>query len=57
MTGLLIERAAIDRIVTERVDDPADLRGYDGDGYKLFEEKSSDDRLVFMRPKPPPMNG
>jgi cytoplasmic iron level regulating protein YaaA (DUF328/UPF0246 family) len=44
-------------IVTERIEDPADLRGYDGDGYKLFEEKSSDDRLVFMRLKPPPMNG
>lgn len=44
-------------IIERRLTDPADLRAYAGDDYRLLEEESSDERLVFVRPKPPPLNG
>lgn len=44
-------------IVQNRLTDPAALRDYTGDGYRLLAEKTTDDKLVFVRPKPPPMNG
>ena len=43
-------------IIAHRVREPSELRRYDGDGYTFLDEKSSEDRLVFVRPKPPPMN-
>lgn len=43
-------RGSLARWMLERdATDPAGLRGFDADGYRLDEEASGDDRLVFVR--------
>ncbi len=37
-------------VIDNRIEDPADLRGFDAEGYGFEADLSTDDRLVFSRP-------
>ena len=40
--------------IDNRIDRAADLRAFDGDGYRFQAAASSDTEFVFTRPQPPP---
>ena len=47
-----LARYAIDN----RIDRAADLKSFDGDGYRFDAARSSDSEFTFIRPQPPPLS-
>jgi cytoplasmic iron level regulating protein YaaA (DUF328/UPF0246 family) len=43
-------------IIRDRIDHPDDLRQFDLDSYEFIADESSDDKFVFARPQPLPVN-
>lgn len=41
-----------DYIIRNRIEDPADLRGFDSEGYRFSSKLSDESQLTFVRPQP-----
>ncbi len=42
-------------IIQNRIDAPEDLTGFNLDGYEYQPDESTDSKLTFSRPQPPPV--
>lgn len=44
-------------MVTQRLEAPESLEGFQEDGYELFDKDEKKGRWIYRRPQPPPVNG